>query len=155
MISSDQIDFIFDYLDSHVDQQEKILSQFAESQPHISAWLLGESFDVLTEAEQDYLYFLTHVIWLAVKKFRHEPDEVDGETLREAEENNWSIFEQAGNVSLEKKINLLFDETKEEDLLAFAEDALVEDPDDNEQIVTKIGQEPMIIALKTVIDVLA
>jgi hypothetical protein len=154
MITAEQIDFVFDYLDNNESSQEKILGEFAESQPHLSAWLWGESFDILTEEEQDYLYFLSLVVWLAIKKFRHEPEEVDGETIREAEEKNWAIFEEAGNVPLEAKTGLLFQQTAEEDLLAFAEDSLSEDPEDTEKIVTKIGREPMTIALKTVIDVL-
>ena len=52
------------------------------------------------------------------------------------------------------RLNEFFEGSDQEDLLAFAEEAVLEDEDDPESIVTKEGKEPIFIALKTMVDVL-
>ena len=47
------------------------------------------------------------------------------------------------------------EQTEQEDLLAFAEDAVLEEEDDPEALVTKEGREPIFVALKTMVDVLS
>ena len=56
--------------------------------------------------------------------------------------------------SLSEKLDVFFDEYEQEELLALAEEAILEDEDDPEGIVTKEGRELIFVALKTVIDVL-
>ena len=51
------------------------------------------------------------------------------------------------------RMTVFFDDSDQEDLLAFVEDALVEDDEDS--VVTKEGREPIFVALKTVIDIIA
>jgi hypothetical protein len=152
MISTEQIEKIFDKLSANEKQQEKLLVSFAEKQPHIAAWLLGESFELLTEEEQDYLFFLGMVIFNAVSEHVAEPEEIDGDELREAEELNWQILEDSNKGSFSDRITIFFEDTEEEDLLAFIEDALVVEEDEPDGIVTKIGREPMFVALKTMAD---
>jgi len=48
-----------------------------------------------------------------------------------------------------ERLDEFFEETKQEDLLAFIEDALL---DDEESPVSKEGREPMFVTLKAVID---
>jgi len=152
MITTEQIESIFDKLSVNEQQQEKLLVQFAEKQPHVAAWCLGETFDILTEEEQDYMFFLGMVIFNAVAEFRSIPDEIDGDELREAEELNWQILEDSNKGSFSDRITVFFEDTEEEDLLAFIEDALVVEDDEPDGIVTKIGREPMFVALKTMAD---
>jgi hypothetical protein len=152
MITEQQIESIFEYLDRNESTQEKLFIQFSEEQSHISAWILGEQFEILTEAEQDYLYFLALVIWLCYSKYGQKLAEIDGDTIREIEEKNWALLEKETNTNFQNKLNLVFKDTKQEDLLAFVEDALSEDPDDPEQIVSRVGKEPMLVALKSIID---
>jgi hypothetical protein len=153
MISTDQIDNLFDYFYENESKQEKLFIAFSEKQEHISAWLLGEQFEVLTSHEQDYLYFLGMTIWLAFSKYKSAPRVIEGEEIREAEERLWTLLEEKGNLTYNQKMDLMFEDTTEEDLMAFVEDSLVEDPDDDEKIITSIGREPMAVALKAMIDV--
>ena len=52
------------------------------------------------------------------------------------------------------RLDPFFENTQQEDLVAFAEDAVTEDLDDPESLVTKEGREPIFVALATMIDVL-
>ena len=48
-------------------------------------------------------------------------------------------------------MDVFFENYQQEDLLAFVEDSLI---DDEDEIVTKVGREPMFVALKSIIDCL-
>ena len=48
-----------------------------------------------------------------------------------------------------ERLDVFFQDYFQEDLLAFVEDSLSEE---EEEMVTKIGREPMFVALKTIID---
>ncbi len=135
-------------------EQEKRLRAFVQAQPHLTAWLLGDSFELLTEEERDYLFFLGMILFECCKRYFDPLPEVDGDHVREAEEHNWLLLEGAGEGGFSKRITVLFADSTQEDLLAFVEDALAEDDEENEPIVTKVGREPMFVALKSVVDVL-
>lgn len=152
-ISEDDIDKVFEEMSTKESLQEKWLRSFTNQQPHIAAWLLGESFELLTDEEKDLLFFLAMVIYEASKRKNGTLPEVDGESLRDAEELNWQIMEDVKATTFRDRMSIFFDDTEQEDVLAFIEDSLVEDEDD-EPIVTKVGREPMFLGLKTVADVL-
>lgn len=152
-IAEADIDFIFEEMSRQESLQEKWLRSFSNQQPHIASWLLGESFELLTEEEKDLLFFLAMVIYEASKKKNGQIPEIDGDSLRDAEELNWQIMEDVKSHTFRDRISIFFEDTDQEDILAFIEDALVEDEED-EPIVTKVGREPMFLGLKTVADVL-
>ena len=153
-IFESDIDAIHDEMSAKEGLDEKLLDKFCNEQPHITAWLLGDDFEILTEAEQDYLFFLAMVIYESCVRKTQDRSERNGDSIREAEEANWGILEASAGKSFRDRVTALFDSSEEEDLLAFIEDSLIEDEEEDEPIVTKIGREPMFVALKSVVDVL-
>jgi hypothetical protein len=153
-IFESDIDAIHDEMSVKDGLDEKLLDKFCNEQPHITAWLLGDDFGLLTESEQDYLFFLAMVIYESCVRKTGDRSERNGESVREAEEINWGMLEDSSGKSFRDRVTVFFDSSEEEDLLAFIEDSLTEDDDEEEPIVTKIGREPMFVALKSVVDVL-
>ena len=120
-----------------------------ENQPAVLAFLFSESFDLLTQSEKDYALFLTLVIWESVMEFYPEVEEIDPLSIEKAEEENWEKISGVSAKEFREKLDVFFENSPQEDLLAFLEDALVHDEDD---MVTKEGREYVFIAIKTIID---
>ena len=59
------------------------------------------------------------------------------------------IINEVTSKQFRDRLNVFFEKTSQEDLLAFIEDSLLEE---EEELVTKVGREPMFIALKSIID---
>jgi len=154
MILEADIDALHDEMGRQQGLDEKLLSRFANQQPHITGWLLGEDFKLLTEEEQDYLFFIAMCIYEVCSRKIGARAEVSGDDIREVEEANWTILEASTGKSFRERMDVFFESTPQEDLLAFIEDSLTEDDEDSDTIVTKIGREPMFVALKSIVDVL-
>ena len=133
------------------DNIEEIIEDFSEAQPAILAYIFTEDMELLSESEREYLLGLVIIIWKAIEKQEGEIDEVESKQLEEAEERNWALLEKTSAKKFRDRMDVFFKGYPQEDLLAFAEDALVEDEDSP---VTSEGREPMMVVLKTIIDVL-
>ncbi|MDX2134102.1 MAG: hypothetical protein SFV52_04930 [Saprospiraceae bacterium] len=154
-ISADTIDRVIDELDNlSEDQYEQRMTAFAEAQPMLLAWLETESFDFLSEDEKGYLEYLALIIWSAVEKGGESPEPAEEEAIGEAEEANYDIMEQTAGKPFRERLDPFFEGYAQEDLLSFAEEAVLEDEEDPESLVTKEGREVIFVSLKTVIDVL-
>ena len=79
---------------------------------------------------------------------------VSEQEIGEAEENNYEILEASTAKKFRDRLDLFFENTSQEDLLAFAEEAVLESEEDPDSLVSKEGREPIFIALKTIVDVL-
>jgi hypothetical protein len=152
-INESDIEAIFDKMESKSEMDEKLLSAFANEQPHITTWLLGEDYKVLTEDEQDYLFFLVMVIYEACKSKLGVIKEIEGDMIRETEESMWTLIDGSEGKTFKDRISVFFERSEEEDLLAFAEDSLSDEDGQPDDMITKIGREPMFVALATVIEV--
>ena len=123
---------------------------FAKEERDISEFLFSESFEILTKPERDYLLFLSLVIYKSAKVYF--PDQkIYLDKIEKAEEQNWDLWSKIKTGSFKERLDPFFENTAQEDLLALIEDALFYDED---EILTKVGREPMFIALKTLVDVL-
>lgn len=164
-VSENVIDKIVEQLETA--DFEKEIERFGKMQPALLGYVFSEDFELLTSEEREYLLYLLIVIWKSVEKVKKDTAVVmdnvarkksmDNPTvmsnaLSEAEERNWELLEEVKETRFRERMNVFFDDSEQEDLLAFIEDALVED--DDESVVTKEGREPMFVALKTVVDVL-
>ncbi|MFK7934247.1 MAG: hypothetical protein AB8G22_12110 [Saprospiraceae bacterium] len=152
-ISENTIDQITVELENSDAKFEEALIRIEEEQPHILAYLFNENFDVLTNSEKDYLLFLAITIWKSTKKEVGTIALVNENTIGSAEEQNWEFMTAAKGKTFRDRLDIFFNNTPQEDLLAFVEDALTLD-DEEDRTVTKEGREPMFVALKTVIDVI-
>ncbi len=155
-VSEKIIDAVIDELDKLSDEQyERRMEQFAEAQPVIMAYLFNdENFHLLSEEEVGYIQYLSLIAWVAITKVNGPVEAVSEEMIGQAEEKNYEILEASSAKRFRDRLDAFFENTPQEDLIAFAEEAVLEDEDDPDSLVTKEGREPVFIAVKTVIDVL-
>ncbi len=150
-ISEQIIDSITDALDNQENSYDKAIGDMQAKQPILFSYLLSESFKLLTDEEREYLLYLALVIWKAVDAEVAAMTMLDSEKIEEVEERNWTLFNETSAKGFNDKLNVFFDKYPQEDLLAFVEDALV---DDEDSFVTKEGKELLFIGLRTTIDAL-
>lgn len=151
------IDAVVEELDGLSDDQYEVrMESFADAQPVLFAWLFSDQFDeLLNDDEKGYLQYLSLIAWNSIVKTNGGPvPPASEDEIGEAEEQNYEVLENSTGKTFRDRLNPFFDNTPQEDLLAFAEDAVTEDEDDPESLVTKDGREPIFVALKTMIDVL-
>ncbi|MFK8007798.1 MAG: hypothetical protein AB8H03_15575 [Saprospiraceae bacterium] len=118
-------------------------------QPNIAAYIFSDNFDLFTDAEKQYFLFLVLVIFKSIKNEADNLPRVSAEVLGKFEEKNWELINEVTSKQFRDRLNVFFKNTPQEDLLAFIEDSLLEE---EEELVTKVGREPMFIALKSIID---
>jgi len=154
-VSEKIIDSIIEDLENLPDEQyEERMEAFAEAQPVLVAWLFSDNFELLNEDEKGYLHYLALIAWLAIVKVNGSLEPVSEEQIGQAEELNYEVLEHSTAKKMRDRLTPFFEDTPQEDLLAFAEDAVLEEEDDPEALVTKEGREPIFVALKTMVDVL-
>ena len=154
-VSEKIIDSVIEELENLPDEQyEQRMEAFAEAQPVLVAWLFSDNFDLLNEDEKGYLQYLALIAWLAIVKVNGPAEAVSEEQIGMAEEQNYEVLEHSTAKKFRDRLNPFFENAPQEDLLAFAEDAVLEDEDDPDALVTKEGREPIFVALKTMVDVL-
>lgn len=123
-----------------------------QDQPHILAWLYSEDFDAFTRSEREYLLYLVLVIYRSIELVRGAIPPCDSEQISEAEEANWEALGETSQKGFHERLDVFFDHTDQEDLLAYAEDAL---SDFEDGIITKEGREALFVVLKTAVDLWA
>lgn len=154
-VSENIIDDVIEELEELSEgQYEQKMEAFAEAQPVLFAWLFSEHFDLLNEDEKGYLQYLALIAWNSIVKVNGVLEAVSEDQIGEAEEKNYEILEHSEGKKFRDRLDPFFENTDQEDLIAFAEEAVLEDEDDPESLVTKEGREPIFIALKTMIDAL-
>jgi hypothetical protein len=155
-VSEEFIDKVIEELDElDEDQYEVRMEAFARSQPVIVAYLFDEeNFHLLNEDEKGYLQYLALIIWMANEMVNPDTEPVSEEMIGEAEEKNYALLEATTGKNFRDRLNIFFEGYPQEDLLAFAEEAVLEDEDEPDALVSKEGREPVFIAAKTVIDAL-
>jgi hypothetical protein len=151
LVSDKTIDQIIDQLDASDEAFELAMDKAGEEQPMIFAYLTSESFDLLTEEERGYMLYIGLILYLAYKKTNPNLQDISEDQLGDAEEKNYEMLEQAKGETFADRLDIFFDNYKQEELLALAEEAVM-DEEEEEHLVTEEGAEPMFVALKTVID---
>ncbi|MCI5081058.1 MAG: hypothetical protein MRY78_05170, partial [Saprospiraceae bacterium] len=99
-----------------------------------------------------YLFYLATMLWKTIYDNAAQTLPPVTETqMGKAEERNWELIEEVKSKVFRERLNVFFEDSEQEDLLAFAEDMLtLEDQDE----LTEEGREPMFIALKSMVDCL-
>lgn len=131
---------------------EKETEYLGKKQPALLGYVFSEDFELLTQNEREYLLYLILVVYKSVEKVLGTLPTIHADSLAEAEERNWEILDKVTATRFRDRMTPFFEDSEQEDLLAFVEDALVEDDEDT--VITKEGREPIFVAMKTVIDVL-
>lgn len=135
--------YIQEYLDT--------LSGENDSGPILNEALLtyleSEVFNTLSPSEKNTLIFCCEVIQQSYVLKHSEAPDLDFNAFTENEEKNWTLREE--KKSWEETKNIFFQDYKEEDLLAFVEDILVDDEDND---LSMISKEFIFITCKSYID---
>lgn len=126
-------------------------AHFTDQQNTAFSYLITGGENLLTENEKQYQFYLALIIWYAVSAVVEEPlADLDEEFIGKVDEDNWEIFNATKGKSFHDKLNVFFDEYPQEDLLAFVEDALAEE--DEEDDLSAEGRPLIFVQLKTLID---
>lgn len=152
-VDEQQIDQAATELEASPETFEAAVKAMQEEQPILLAYNFSESFKAFTEAEQQYFLYLMLVLWKAVHTVNGPVPQVDLTRLSELEEHNWDTIQSSTGKTFRERLDPFFEDYDQEDLLAFAEDALTQD-EDGEEVVSREGQEALFVSLKTVIDAL-
>ncbi len=134
-------------LENDSESFEQHLNDLLQSQKPIAAFILSEGFLMLTEEEYDLLWYLVLIISFSFDYF--EKDVLSIEDIETLEEKNWDVFNQMGSKPFKEKLDVMFKDYPQEDLLALVEDTL---QNDEESSITAVGREIIFIASKTIID---
>ncbi len=152
MIKESTIERVLARLESGQDDFNVEVQDFTESQPYLMAYLTNEDTEAFTEVERELLLFAAIVIYQSVDEERIELPPIKNDTLTVAEELNYEILARSkGN--FRDRLTPFFEQSKEEELLAFIEDLVVAEAEETEGI-TREAREPLFITLKTLVDVL-
>ena len=130
---------------------ENVIEHFGKKQPALIGYVFSEDFELLTQSEREWMLYLIIVMWQSVDKVKGHVPTLNKKALESAEERNWELLETVTTHRFRDRMDVFFNDSEQEDLLAFIEDSLIEDDD---SVVTKEGREPMFVALKSVVDVL-
>lgn len=129
-----------------------LIQNLKDRQPALLAFLLSENFDLLTQSEKDYMLFLALVVWESVQAIHPEQEFIAPEDVEKIEEENWEKLSENQAKGFRDKLDVFFENTTQEDLLAFVEDALVQDEEDD--MISQEGRDYVFVTLKTIIDCL-
>lgn len=146
------IDEVIDQLELTEGAYEAEVREMEESQPVLSAYFWSENFELFTPDERFYMQYLALIIWKSYSKVNGLPGLITEEQISEAEELNWARLEDVKSPIFRERAGVFFEQFFQEDLLAFVEDALLDD--DEDAVVTKEGREALFVTLKTVIDLM-
>ncbi|MGB3801763.1 MAG: hypothetical protein WA952_18235 [Lewinella sp.] len=153
MIQEATINRVLDRLERGTEHYETEIRDFAENQPELMDYLTNEDTEAFTEEERALLLFSALVIYQSVDDERSGVAAAAGEDIAKAEELNYEVFGRTKASSFRDRLTPFFEESQEEELLAFVEDLLLADEEDEDQISGE-AREPFFVTLKTVIDVL-
>ncbi len=151
-VTDDVIDWVIEQLDADVQVAQQAMLDMEKEQPVLWAWFFSENFDLFTPDERAYLQYLALVIWKSSRQVLGLQATVNEEQISQAEDRNWEMLEGVKSHIFRERVTVFFEHYPQEDLLAFVEDALL---DDEDTIVTAEGREALFVTLKTVIDLLA
>jgi hypothetical protein len=150
-IDEKTIDLAIDAISDSDERYDKALASIESEQAELMAYLFAEDEATFNEEEKDFLLYLLLIIWESVRMKVEKINPIPLAKLSDVEEATWELLEASVGKKFRERLNPFFEHTKQEDLLAFVEDALL---DDDDTPVTKEGREPMFVMLKAVIDCL-
>jgi hypothetical protein len=148
-IDEKTIDLAIDAISDSDERYDAALESIESQQAELMAYIFGEDEATFSDEEKDFLLYLLLIIWETIRLKVNPIAPVTSTALAEAEEATWESMEANVGKKFRERLDEFFEETKQEDLLAFIEDALL---DDEESPVSKEGREPMFVMLKAVID---
>lgn len=152
MIAESTIDRTLDRLENAGDDYEVQIQDFADDQPELMDYLTNEDAEAFTETERELLLFAALVVYQSIDDERSGLRTATGDQIATAEERNYAVLSAARGGSLRDRLTPFFEQSGEEELLAFIEDLTLSE--DEESSISNEAREPFFVTLKTVMDVL-
>lgn len=142
----------FEKADEQASEQQVV--DFTEKYPEVLAWLYNEDARFFTVEEKEFIFFMLMVIWKSVERGMGEGlmPSVGGADIEKREDANWEKLNKVKERQFTKRLDVFFKDTKQEDLLAFIEDALA--TEQGGDVITNESREPIFVFLKSFIDCL-
>jgi hypothetical protein len=158
MIAPEIIDILAEkYGEFTSEQTDEKLKEIELKQPSIFAYLTSEDETyLLGNAEKDILYYLSIVIWEAVKQELEMPQRLSMKVVDKIQFENWTVLEEYTHPkgqSLDDFFEPIIGYHEQAELLYFICDG-IENANEDEEIITKDSLLPIFIMLKTVVDCL-
>ena len=144
------IEKIVEKLGNNAAAVQNLIDNYSSTEPALLGYFFSEDTHAFTNPEREWMLFLLMVI-LESSKVNSEKEVFSEKIILDTEEKNWTILQQSSGKTFRDRLDIFFDNYKQEDLLAFVEDSVT---DTEDEIISKEGREPMFIMLKTIIDVL-
>ena len=154
-ISESLVEQAAELLNASEESYERAVEEMEEEQPVLLSYFFTEDFQVFTQSEKEYLFYLMLVVWKAVSLGGESIPAITEQQLSQAEDSNWEQMQGVKARGFHERLNVFFDNYPQEDLLAFVEDALSDEEDDDAILVTKEGREALFVSLKSAIDCLS
>lgn len=155
VISEAQIETSIELLDASEAAYNKAVADFKSSQPTLFSYLFSDSFALLTAEEQSLMHYLALVIWHATAQEGTQPDYLlTEEKIGQLEESNWNLLNEKKGGEFRQQLDVFFDNSSQEELLALVEDTMLEDDESEDDLLTAEARMPIFVSLKTVIDCL-
>jgi len=150
LVSEQIIDSIVEDAKSGKIHAEDFFESFPLVQGPLWIYLQEEILPILTPEEAEYLLFMLFIIYKSIERAKTEIKEISLDDFQQAEEANWEKFDTNKSKIFKAKLDNFFINYTEEDLLAFIEDMLTLDEEDE---ITSIGREPVFVICKSLVDV--
>lgn len=151
ILHEQDIDKLIAYYEQNEEAYYKDYEVFFKNHPAITGFLLQDSNEILQEHEKDFFWY---IVFILLKSYEHKSikfAQIDGKALNQSEERQWALFEeQKGNFY--EKASIFYENTDEEDALAYVEDMIQVD---DESELTKVGRDVIWIATNSILDQLS
>ena len=152
MIQEATIEKVLNRLENSTETLDEQVQDLASQQPELMGYLMNEDVEAFMEAERDLLLFAALVIYESVRAEGGGRRAITGKALTEAEERHYELLQQTKG-PFRDRVTPFFEQSEEEELLAFIEDLTVSETDGNGAL-SQEAREPFFVTLATVVAVL-
>jgi hypothetical protein len=149
MITEALIEKVLDQLEQSDFEAE--FNTFKSNFPIVFSYLANDQLQALTEEEYQIMLFNAMVIARSFELSGTLKSDRNPELLEHKESANWNLLKNSKPVGFNEKLDVFFEHSSQEDLLAFIEDSLIEDDDFQ---ISSAAREIIFISLKSIVDFL-
>lgn len=127
------------------------LKLLSHSQKMLHSYLMNEQLEMLSEDEYKILWFDAMVIIKCFEEVNGQHTENDPKLIETIESKGWAMLENSKPAGFREKLDVFFENSSQEDLLAFVEDSI---SDDDEMVISSAAKEIIFVTLYTLIEYL-
>ncbi len=141
IIAEKTIQTILEQLETETSYQMRLLEQFETKYEDFLAYLGQEILSILNEKEGDLLLFILSVLEEAFQRHNPTTDLFELNQYFDTEERMWTVYEEQLKLPFRDRITPYFESIDEEEALAFIEDLLTEDEEDEDPFLGNTGRD--------------